>query len=352
MNKKALKSVLVIVLFIAFSCDEPETVVTNYVHPDGSVTRHIEMRNSKNNFKLTDLQVPFDSTWIIKDTINISEKKDTTWIKTAEKLFKNVDEINKSYLSDSGANKDISRKATFVRKFRWFNTEYRFSEWIDKKMSYGYLLRDFLNAEELTFFYTPGSINDEKLKSADSVKYKLLADSVKKKIEKWSGRSFVSEWIGEFSKLTAGKAGSDISRESLKSRENEILSIVEKYDNKFDSIWATGIILKEMIGEKNAATFKTEADTAIAIVTRKFFVNFKNYSVRIVMPGKVIGTNGFIDKTDILLWPVSSDFFMTEPYEMWAESKSVNNWAWIVTGVFIVFVLTGLMIKLFSKRTA
>ncbi len=33
------------------SCDEPETVVTNIVHPDGSVTRKIEMRNSKNKFE-------------------------------------------------------------------------------------------------------------------------------------------------------------------------------------------------------------------------------------------------------------------------------------------------------------
>ena len=352
MNKKALKTVLVMVLLIAFSCDEPETVVTNYVHPDGSVTRHIEMRNNENKFKLTDLQVPFDSTWIVKDTINISEKKDTTWIKTAEKLFKNVEEINKSYLADSGANKDISRKAKFVKKFRWFNTEYRFSECIDKQLSYGYLLRDFLNSEQLNFFYTPGSINDEKLKSADSLKYKLLVDSVEKKVDEWVGRCFVSEWIGEFSKLTAGKAGSDISQESLKSRENEFLGIIEKYDNKFDSIWATGTILKEMIGEKNAASFKTEADTAIAIVTKRVFVKFKNYSVRIVMPGKVIGTNGFIDKTDILLWPVTSDYFMTEPYEMWAESKVVNTWAWIITGIFMIFVITGLLIKLFRNRKA
>ena len=75
MKRRVLKSVLLMVLLIVFSCDEPETIVTNIVHPDGSVTRKIEMRNNQNKFKLSDLQVPFDSTWIIKDTINISEKK-------------------------------------------------------------------------------------------------------------------------------------------------------------------------------------------------------------------------------------------------------------------------------------
>jgi hypothetical protein len=68
------------------------------------------------------------------------------------------------------------------------------------------------------------------------------------------------------------------------------------------------------------------------------------------MPGKVTGTNGFIDKTDQLLWPVKSDFFLTENYEMWAESKVINKWAWIVTGVFILFVLTGLLIRIFRKH--
>jgi hypothetical protein len=78
-------------------------------------------------------------------------------------------------------------------------------------------------------------------------------------------------------------------------------------------------------------------------------VNFKDYTVRIVMPGKVIGTNGFIDSSQVLLCPVKSDFFLTEPYEMWALSKIPNRWAWIVSGLFLVFVLTGVIIRVIKK---
>jgi len=67
------------------------------------------------------------------------------------------------------------------------------------------------------------------------------------------------------------------------------------------------------------------------------------------MPGKVIGTNGFIDSSQVLLWPVKSDFFITEQYEMWAESKVPNLWAWILSGLFIVFVITGLAIRIKKK---
>ena len=68
------------------------------------------------------------------------------------------------------------------------------------------------------------------------------------------------------------------------------------------------------------------------------------------MPGKLTGTNGFIDSTRNLLWPVKSDFFLTEQYEMWAESKTTNVWAWIVSGLFLVFVFTGIIIKRKSRR--
>ena len=46
MKKINLRLIVLLLLMVVVSCDEPETVVTNIVHPDGSVTRKIEMRYS------------------------------------------------------------------------------------------------------------------------------------------------------------------------------------------------------------------------------------------------------------------------------------------------------------------
>jgi hypothetical protein len=338
---------------IIVSCNEPETVVTNYIHTDGSVTRKLEMKSIEGDvnkrFKISDIQVPFDNTWTVKDTIRLDQKGDTTWIKTAIKQFKNVDELNLTYKSDSGANKNISRQAGFTKRFKWFNTEFRFSEKIDKELSFGYPVKNFLNNEELIYFYSPEDLKNTKESGPDSLKYKTLRDSVKNKTDKWTEKNLVSEWIGEFSKLTAGKTGNDMTRESLRAREDEFVKITEKNGNKLDSLWKNGILLKEFIGEANALKYKVEADSALSIVTKDLFIDFSDYSVRIVMPGKLIGTNGFIDSSHVLLWPVKSDFFMAEPYEMWAESKIPNRWAWIVSGLFLVFVLSGVIIKIIKK---
>jgi hypothetical protein len=349
MKRNTLKLIVSFILLFIISCDEPETVVTNYVHTDGSVTRKIEMHSAKNQFKMSDLQISFDSTWAIKDTIKIGEKGDTTFIKSAEKLFKSIDDINLAYKNDSGVNKEVLRYASFKKTFRWFNTDYRFSETIGKNLAFGYPVSDFLNDDELMFFYSPDNVKYEKENGSDSLRFRILNDSVSHKVDHWTTKNLVSEWIGEFSKLIDKRSGNEITKESLKEHEDEFEKIVEANSAKFDSLWSNGILLQKLIGKDNALKYKIEADTAIEYVTRKLLLNFKDYSVRIVMPGKVIGTNGFIDSSEVLLWPVKSDYFLSENYEMWAESRIPNRWAWIVSGLFLVFVLTGIILRLIKK---
>ncbi len=339
-------------LMVVVSCDEPDTIVTNIVHPDGSVTRKIVMRYGNKGLKKSDIQVPFDNTWEITDSLEVGAKGDTTWIRQAEKLFENVDEINSVYNNDSSTNGKIPRKAYFSKRFRWFNTEYRFSEIIDRQISEGYPVTGFLNEEELKYFYSPDFIRFNKENGADSIKYKAFSDSISKKTDHWALKNIASLWIAEFSRLTEGKRDPGLSLSYLKANEDHIVKAIEQNDTEFDSLWQNGVILKEFIGEKYAAKFKTEADSALDRAVERYLFDFISYSERIVMPGKLTGTNGYPDSTRNLLWPVKSDFFVTDKYEMWAESKTTNWWAWIVSGVFLVFVSTGIIVKRKPRREA
>jgi hypothetical protein len=353
MKRKSFKLLITIIILTVVSCNGPDTVVTDFVHTDGSVTRKIEMKSKEGNaekrFRTSELGVPIDNTWTIRDSIEIGKKGDTTWVKRGEKLFKSVEEINLAYKSDSGANKEFTRHAGFKKRFKWFNTEYRFSEIIDNRFSFEYPVKDFLKKEELNYFYSPDNLKHDKENGVDSLKYRALADTINSKTDKWTAKNFVSGWIVEFSKLTAGKPDSGISYKALKSHEDKFLDLIEQNDKKFDSLWNNGILLKDLIGKQNALRYKSEADSALSIVTNNLLANFGEYTVRISMPGKLIGTNGFIDSSRILLWPVKSDFFITEPYEMWAESKLTNNWAWIVSGLFLAFVLSGVILRVTKK---
>jgi hypothetical protein len=304
-------------------------------------------KNEENKFDISNVQLPYDDTWIVKDSLEVSENGDTTWVKRAEKLFRSADEINMDYKTDSSFNRGVSRSTAFSKKFKWFHTYYRFAEKIDRKLIHGYPVSDFLNKDELAWFYLPEDVRNKKENSQDSLKFNALKDSVKKKSDMWFTRNFVSEWISEFGRLTNEKSAPGIDVESLKAREDEFMNALNKInesEQNFDSLWKSGAIIRDFIGEANALKFKPEADSALELSTNSLFIDFRNYTIKFVMPGKVTGSNGFIDSMQVLLWPVESDYFLTEPYEMWAESKVPNLWAWIVSGLFVLFAFTGILV--------
>ncbi len=350
MKTKSLLLSVIFILISIVSCDEPETVVTNYVHEDGSVTREIIMRGSKKSFNTSDIKVPFDSTWIVSDSCEISENGDTSWVKRASKTFKNCEEINLAYQLDSGTNMNLGREANFSKSFRWFNNVYRFSESIDKTLSFGYPVKNFLSDGELLFFYTPEGEQEAKKNGPDSLKYRAIGDMVSNKTDNWMVKSLISEWIYEFSQLAAGKDGIQLAVDSLRKNEDNMVTFINKFENNFDSLWSSGAVLNPYIGANGYQRFKVEADSALKIVTEYILPDFSSYSVRISMPGALTGSNGFAYSINVLVWPVKSDYFFTEQYVMWAESKIPNKWAWVLSALFLLFVFTGVVSGIIKKK--
>lgn len=361
MKPQISKFLILLVLLFTASCGEPQTIVTDIVHPDGSVTRRLEMRNSKNDFEIAKIQVPFDTiTWTIRDSVEVNEKGDTTWVRRAEKLYSDVIQLNLAYKSDSGVNKGVVRSIEFNKKFKWFNTEYRFSETFEQTLVFGYPVSDFLNRKELLWFYSNGNSSVINMKSfrpnlqnagifIDTSEYKTLDSLVKVKTDEWSIRNLISEWTHKLAELSESSGGKGINADSLKRSEDMMYEVISRSEDNFDTLWANGTILKELLGEENAKKYRTEADSAINLVLDKLFSDFSGFDQKILMPGKLIGGNGFIDSAGYQNWNVKSDFFMTEPYVMYAESKVTNWWAWIVSGIFILFVISGIIFRKMKK---
>lgn len=50
-----------------------------------------------------------------------------------------------------------------------------------------------------------------------------------------------------------------------------------------------------------------------------------------------------LENTHGILWSVMGDYFLTEDYTMWVESRVNNNFAWIISGLFLAFAMIGLI---------
>jgi hypothetical protein len=351
MKQKKLWIIIGSFLFL-FSCESYETTVLNIVHKDGSVSREVIMRNTENGkFDPGKYKVPLDSSWNKNISIEINEENDTTWILTADKLFLNVDEINEAYKKDTGSNKEMVRSANFTKRFEWFTTLFRFSEKVERAIEISCPISDFLNPDELKFFYLPENVQHSLENGDDSTQTKELNKSIEKKTEQWYVTCFVRQSLNNFMKLIAKNPNVDIDKTEILSKESEIIELVKLEMNQ-DSI------ITKVFGEEFIQTYKNEIDSALKMSENLLEISLssQSYAMKINMPGSIIATNGYLNPTEEdnmekeLLWTISGEYFISEDYEMWVESRVNNYYAWAITGVFVIFVFIAYLLYFRKKR--
>ena len=326
-------SLLIALLLIVISCNDPETTVTDCVRHDGSVLRKAELKYDKNELALKDYGIPVDSTWKLHDSLSISDRGDTTWFMIAEKLFESVDEINKSYLADTGKNSNVPRSSFFEHKFKWFTTVFYFSEKCGKSLVHGYPAANFLNTEEIEFRNMPAFKREEMLAGPDSLRYKALSDSLDEHTAKWMVRSFISEWIEETGAMCIASGKDTLVKEILRAHKTEFDTLI-LLNSDFSKLYA------KIIGDSIYKRFQPELDSAIKVSNEKLdrSFSFKDYTMQIVMPEKVKSSNGYLMPGGEVAWPVKGELFLTDDYIMWAETKEVNYWAIFLTALALLII--------------
>lgn len=332
-------------MLIISSCEGPDALVINTVHKDGSVTREIILTFTKDKFDLDNCQVPVDSTWNITRDYDISEEGDTTYTLTAVKDFQSVEGINKLYSTYEGSNPEMKRKAEFQRKFRWFNTLYRYSEHVEKAIE-GYPPEEFFSEEELHFFYMPEKLVDARLEEADSSKIEeTIIEPMEEKKDDWIGESLVKAMIEKIADTVNTNPDIDVDVNILKEKEKEIAESLLNLDMDEEHV------LDSLLGDGYYEANKALLDTVMLEVEKEFDVALSadNYLIQAVMPGELIDTNGYIDDDGNVIWEVKGDVILSSDYNMWAESKETNIWAWIITGIFVLFVISGLIVRIFKR---
>jgi hypothetical protein len=338
-------TLLMLIMLLIQSCGGPEALVINRVNSDGSVDREIILTYHKDEFDLEECQVPVDSTWDITRVMDISEKGDTTWTLTAKRHFESAADITEDYRSYGGSNKRLTRSAGFVKSFRWFTTHYIFSETVEGAMG-GYPPEEWFSEEELYLFYMPDGMVEDLTSGSDSLFYRDRTDSLDKKKEKWVAASFSSVYIEEVVRL--GREMGSAMDTALLSGKREMLSslVLDIEDEKS--------LLDTVFGSEFYENNRTLVDSAMTVAEEKFNIAFEsdNYLMQIVMPGTLVGTNGYPDTENGILWKVNGECFLTTDYVMWAESGETNWWAVILSAAFVLFVLLGFIIRIKKKARA
>lgn len=222
------------------------------------------------------------------------------------------------------------------KEFRWFYTDYVFTEKFSSVADYFKVpVTDFMSEEEALYWF---SGTPDLYAGRPTWRYYELLEDLKEKADRWV-------FANMYYKLLSGIA-------------DRYDMVVEPPVSKDEFIAQLGDVVKQLASYD---TYKLEYSTARSIVSSHFgsdayspFINEDEwekeelyeeldnyfgylflfyYDESIVMPGRVIDDGGGIYKDGVVTFKVDAGRFLLKDYEIRVVSRVVNVWAFIVTAV-------------------
>lgn len=332
---------------LLMGCENPIHMETK-VHEDGSLDKTIvlektdKMRATNNMFGISE-----STGWAVHSTIS-ETKKDSL---SKEEPKYNI-EFKRSFASVDEANTELNKnldtlfgiQTTFEKKFRWFYTYIRYSETfrpIDrfKKIN----PENYFNQEDKAFINRlPGE--GTAISKADS----LFLNQLNEKIyDKYANDALFNEFYQILREVVQQNTSDKKWLDKLASKKDFIYKKLNDWDgdpqfasNLADSL---GIPLPK---EKAAEDFKRLSKDINSRVGFMSFARDAKYTNIIEMPWPVINNNADSITSNKLYYKPLTTKFAIQPYTMFAESRKLNLWAVIVSGIIVV----GTMLLLIRKR--
>jgi hypothetical protein len=378
---KIMKHMGSFVLLVILASGCLEYTMTTRVLPDGSIERTIVVKGDSAEIFKGSLPVPVDSTWKISGGYEEKSAGDSTdkkqYVYKASKVFRNSAELNKELNPVSEEAGRIIREVKVEKKFRWFNTFYKYAETYKQTFPFHRKpVDEFLNDRELEFawaddkdlYYSRESdalmiLKDTLVRPAlsvkDSARMKELKEAIEKKFFRWMSTNVYEDYF-EVLKVALDKSGTMKQGKAEKTRDGLFAffdSCFIDLDSFFDRKGQNDTSLLQL------ASKYYHADTAILYhANRKGFDTFNkkldnimpvfgdSYMNLTIMPGIIISSNSTEINGNTASWDVESDHFYAKDFTLLVESKKINKGLSIVSGALVVFLLIGLVAGIMKRK--
>jgi hypothetical protein len=328
MNAKLwMGSSLIIISVFLSSCREIRT--STKINEDGSCQRTVVMEGDSTNSLNGSYPVPRDSSW----TVTYDDKSDPKTY-TITKSFRSVKRMNQEYSRPKPDTlMQLSLSMQLKKKFRWFHTVYRYSEIYHTINPFPeYPIYEYLTPEELQLYY----LNEDTLDLDD-------------KVDDWLSNSTLNEILSRLYAAADSLKTMGITRGMIESKKDTLFHML-KSDIPDDELPKKVLSLFD---RSDNETMEEVINSIIKDINRKnefIFDLTGNYTNQVIMPGLVLDTNAKTLEGNTITWRFEARHFLFEDYEMWVESRVVNRWAMILTGVIgIMLIVTLVLGSLFLK---
>lgn len=364
------KMALMLLLILATSCIEHYQIKTK-VLKDGSLIRIISVTGDSTSLFEGRIKMPKDSSWQTDLTWEYEHADDTTSQKrytySATKHFENVDSLN-DFLNDEKDSSNFTIiKTKLERKFRWFYTYFNYSELYKKEFPFNYYPVDsFVTDAQLGFLYDDDYTYSKKhdslihikdltqmpaLSSGDSLRLEELEIEIIHGLAEWQARNVMEEYLELILKIKPEIQLTSEEKESLFQNSNITGDFLldnptHSGGNPFSSIAGRFGLTEDSIEVLLPVQLKQFEDKM------EFFEGyFDSHEIRnqIELPGLILNSNADSISNTISYWIYGENRYFAKDYTLYAESRILNQWAFIASGALVV-VLLSLLVVGFIRR--
>ena len=317
----------VLSMILNFSgCREYKT--TTKINSDGSCIRTVMVKDNSVEPDSIVFPIPADKNWKIERT---KAKDDTTQtIYTATKDFNDVNDINNEY-----KNKEkIGLHVNLDKKFRWFYTYYDYEEVYHSYFPFSKIpLKNFLTPHEYELY----------LKN-DTTKV------LKKRLDKYAEENYFEYFFDELITLLGKNKIADLTPEYVASKKSIIKEHIDEYGDKTEELMK---YMEKVLGTKSVWKLRDGIDNIVKSILEKmdrFSSANGSYKNEVTMPGIILNTNAKTIEGNKVIWEFDENRFCYEDFTMTVQSRAVNVWAFIVSGVVVFAVVVLLILPKLKKK--
>jgi len=343
------REILIILFFavLVFSgCREIS--VTTQVHRDGSFTRIIRITGDSSSVFKGDLPYPIDSTWeqvLIQDTTGDSKNGDN-YILTYTKIFKGSEDLMTQIELDTSWRKRLNRQIEVKNRFGFFYSYLTFREVFQPANPFTFLsYKDYLSSDDLLWLSGQKTIinpsDSSRFDEAEEKAERFVTSSVTAELEQILGDGIIR--LNDPTLLPG-----EVTRfhDSIKRYvEAWEFDQPEKFVDRFRK-W-TGNPSASKLLELTPPLFD---DFNKKLASFNNLIMMETYSETVEMPGLIIETNSVMLKGNQVSWEIQPLNLLFEPYEMVVESRVVNNWAFVLSGIILLLLIIVLILNALKER--
>ncbi|MDD4968443.1 MAG: hypothetical protein PHT07_03340 [Paludibacter sp.] len=373
----ALKLLIYFAILFAVSCIHPNDMLT-VINSDGSCYREFTANGNPQFLlgdtaaKLNPFPVEIDGNWKITwkfknsklhsdfpikksvyDSINnkIKQNKElqkhgSTGNTSTELLiyachnYKSVPEMADQFkFKHSDAWSKMKVKYKLIKKFRWFYTYFTYQETYPKmKLNFEIPIEKYLTKNEALYWFT-GKPNI--MQGKNGVEVRDYIGNIEDNFNEWFSQN---TWNNEYKVLIKNYDRIDrkpVSKKRLILMRDTIFNSFSgnKSDNKMEyslNKYFKTDVFSELWKNENSPMKKYEK----AFEDQNYVQYFtKSTTYKLILPGKVINSTDATIHGDTLSWKLTAYRMIPADYIIEAQSRKVNIWAFILTGIIILIAV-------------